>query len=111
MKRVFTVFALIITSLCFTSCGIFTKNVNNISKEQASLEVEIFQTLSSTSALAYTTSNNYKIVKIVTENEVYYDGKTISGWFKLIDTYTYETKDGNIKTVPVFQKMSELRRK
>ena len=83
---------------------------NNINAEQTNLNVEIFQTLSKTSALAHTSLwSDYKIVKIVTTKDVYYDGKQISGLFVLVDTYTYKAMDGSIKTVPVYQRKSELR--
>ena len=106
MKKLLSILILTISTLCVTSCGIMN---NNINAEQTHLNVEIFQTLSKTSALAHTTGWDYKVVKIITNNEVYYDGKTISGWFKLVDTYTYESKGSGIKTVPVYQKVSELR--
>lgn len=106
MKRLFTILLLTISTICITSCGIMT----NINAEQTNLNVEIFQTLSKTSALAHTSLwSDYKIVKIVTTKDVYYDGKQISGLFVRVDTYTYETKDGRIKTVPVYQRKSELR--
>lgn len=105
MKRLISILAMIILTLCFTSCGIM---LNNINRERTRLNVEIFQTLSSTAALAQTT-DDYKVVMIQTDNERYYDGKTISGWFKLVDTYTYESKGNVIKTVPVYRRISELR--
>ena len=107
MKKLLSILILTISTLCVTSCGIMN---NNINAEQTNLNVEIFQTLSKTSALAHTSLwSDYKVVKIVTTKDVYYDGKQISGLFVLVDTYTYETKDGRIKTVPVYQRKSELR--
>ena len=41
--------------------------------------------------------------------DVYYDGKKISGTFVLVDTYTYESKGSGIKTVPVYRRKSEIR--
>ena len=66
----------------------------------AYLSVEIIQTLSKNEALAWT--KDYDIVKIETTSEVYYDGKSIAGAFCLAGTYTYTTKDGRLKTVPVY---------
>ena len=70
------------------------------------LSLEVFQTLSKKSALARTAS--LMVVRIDTNNETLYDGKKITGKFALVDTYTYETKSGSEKTVPVYVKESEL---
>lgn len=106
MKRLISILAMVIATLCFTSCGVMQNNINS---EETRLNVEIFQTLSSTTALAHTTGWDYKVVMIKTNNDIYYDGKTITGWFRLVDTYTYESKGNGIKTVPVYQRTSELR--
>ena len=39
-----------------------------------------------------------------------WDGKKISGYYILVDTYTYETKKGMIKTVPVYVLTSEYKK-
>ena len=95
-----------LTIAIFTSCGVIVNNTpqSDISSAQTYLSVEIFQTLSNTEALAHT--SNYKVVKLETGTEIYYDGKKINGDFKLTGTYTYTTKDENIKTVPVYTRTS-----
>ncbi len=107
MKKILSLFCLIATTCLTSSCSIFRNNINN---EQTYLSLEIFQTLSKYEALAHTNDYDYKVVKVVTSEETYYDGKSLSGTFVLVDTYTYETKDERIKTVPVYRRKSELKR-
>lgn len=78
---------------------------DNISLEKTHLNLKIFQTLGKHQALAWTT--HYDIVKIITLDNIYYDGKQIKGDFILVDTYTYETTQGIVKTVPVYVLTSE----
>lgn len=82
-----------------------SQSEDNISKENTYLNLSIFQTLSKHEALAYT--NNYDVVKIETATDTYYDGKKISGYFTLVDTYSYTTRDDFYKTVPVYVLTSE----
>ena len=98
MKRLISYALILILALLMSSCSILKNNINS---EQTYLSVEIFQTLSRTEALAHTTGWDFKVVKVVTSEDTYYDGKSLSGTFVLVDTYTYETKDERIKTVPV----------
>ena len=49
------------------------------------------------------------VYKIVTETNILYDGQIIGGRWVLVDTYTYETKDERIKTVPVLMPLSEYK--
>lgn len=99
----------LLTSFALTSCSVlFMSNAgSDISRERTYLEVEIFQTISETEALAFT--ENFKIVKLETTSETYYDGKEISGNFRLLDTYSYINKEGTRKTVPVYMRESEYR--
>lgn len=113
----------LLTIATFTSCGIIAQNAiyDNINNNQPSsagetsssydedltyLSVEIFQTLSQTEALAWT--KDYKVVKLVTESEILYDGKKVKGEHRLIDTYTYATKGESIKTVPVYSRINKI---
>lgn len=105
MKKLLSLLCVTVPMLLTTSCGIFSNNINS---EQTYLSVEIFQTLSKYEALACT--SDWKVVKVITSEDVYYDGKSLSGTYVLVDTYTYETKDERIKTVPVYRKKSELRK-
>lgn len=103
MKRIIALIS--IALLCFTSCSVMQ---NNINKEKTYLSVKIFQTLNKNAALART--DRWDVVKIESLEEMYYDGKSITGTFVLVDTYSYETKDGTIKTVPVYIRESEYRK-
>ncbi|MGM9754004.1 MAG: hypothetical protein ACI3ZK_08165 [Candidatus Cryptobacteroides sp.] len=46
---------------------------------------------------------------IVTNTNILYDGQVVEGTWVLVDTYTYETKNNNIKTVPVLMPLSEYK--
>ena len=78
---------------------------SDISSERTYLSVEIIQTLSKTEALAWT--SGYKVVKLETDSEIYYDGKKITGDFSLTGTYTYTNNEGTIKTVPVYARTNK----
>lgn len=106
MKKIIVFF---ICNILLTSCGIYgdyylTDPYGN-SKDVIYSHFEIFQTLNKYEALART--RNFDVVKIVTENETYYDGKKLSGKFHLIDTYTYVTVENNIKTIPVYTRIDD----
>ena len=78
-----------------------SESSNNISRKKTYLNLTIFQTYEGNRA-ALALTKNYDVVKIETVLDVYYDGKQINGNFTLIDTYSYETTKGIIKTVPVY---------
>lgn len=107
MKRIFA-FVLVLC-LMLTSCGVTGSN-GYASKLGAStfLSVKVFQTLSNTSALAFT--DNYNVVRIESAETLLYDGLKLSGTFVLIDTYTYTTEKEVVKTVPVYIMRSEYKR-
>lgn len=94
MKRVLAL-------ICMIALPLFAK----ADDEVVYLNLEIFQTLSKTEALART--NGWDIVKIKTEADIYYDGKKIADNFVFVDTYSYTTKDFRTKTVPVYIRQSE----
>ena len=79
MKRLLICAISIVALLATSSCSIFKNNINS---EQTYLSVEIFQTLSKDSALAHTTGWDYDVVKIITSEDVYYDG-TKEQWEKI----------------------------
>lgn len=78
---------------------------NDISKSKTYLNLTILQTLSKYEALAWT--KHYDVVKIETLTDIYYDGKTINGYFTLVGTYRYVTKQNVTKTVPIYVLTSE----
>ena len=92
---------------CFTTLLLLSSTQDNISKERTYLNLTIFQTLAEGEALAYTGRDD--VVKVISYSDVYYDGKTIHGTFKLIGTYKYVTNDNTEKTVPVYILESELK--
>lgn len=94
---------LLITILLASSCAIM--------RNQTHLDIidgTIFQVLDSNDALVMT--KDCQVVKIITTNEVYFDGRSIAGVFILVDTYHYITKDGIYKVVPVYVRYSEYRK-
>lgn len=95
----------LLVSFLFTSCAAMNSGQR---VETTYLSVEIFQTLGKNAALART--RDWKVVKIESLEDMYYDGKAISGTFVLVDTYTYETKNEVTKTVPVYIRLEEYRK-
>ena len=96
--------------LLLSSCSIFTRaSLSNASiGDKCYLNATIFQAVNNHEALATTSREPYSIVvKLITSEDTFYDGKRVSGTFIMVDTYTYENKQETIKTVPVFIKVSE----
>ena len=117
MKKMFCIilsllFAASLSSSCITTLALMSASTkssrNNISKETSYLSLKIIQTLGKGEALAVT--EKYDIVKIASLSDIYYDGKRIEGKFTLLGTYTYQTKKGDWKTVPVFVRTSEYKK-
>ena len=110
---------LLAVSLLLSSCGIVTNtastsNPNTIGTklgDRCNLNLKVFQTLSRNEALCMEKSlySSNDVYKIITESNLLYDGQVISGRWVLVDTYTYETKDNRIKTVPVLMPLSEYK--
>ena len=99
--------ALLLLCAVLVSCSIYSPSSSNISKKDTYLYLTIIQTHSEHQALAWT--EDYDVVKVMTYGDTYYDGKKLYGRYILIDTYTYTTKDGIVKTVPVFILKSEYK--
>ena len=98
--------------LLLSSCSIFSRaSLSNASiGDKCYLNATIFQAVNSHEALATTSRElNSIVVKLITAEDTYYDGKKVSGTFIMVDTYTYENKQNTIKTVPVFIKVSEYK--
>lgn len=98
-------FTLLSVVLLLSSCSVL--------KEQGSkryLNVKVLQTLSKTEALVVPNSQyDTNVYKVITSNEMLYDGKVIRGWYVLIDTYTYVTVKDLQKTVPVYISLNDYR--
>lgn len=93
-------FILLVLVCVLSSCAI-TRNTAHLKFVDAT----IFQTLDSNTALAI--DEHFNIIQVITTEEVYYDGRHISGMFVLVDTYAYETVQHRIKVVPVYVRLSE----
>lgn len=93
-------FILLIILCMLSSCAI-TRNTAHL----RFVDATIFQTLDSNTALAI--DEHFNTIQIITNEEVYYDGRQISGMFVLVDTYSYETVQHRTKVVPVYVRLSE----
>lgn len=93
-------FILLIVICLLSSCAI-TRNTMHY----RFVDAVIFQTLDSNTALAL--DDYFDPIQIITNDEVYYDGRHIIGMFVLVDTYSYETVQGRINVVPVYVRLSE----
>ena len=94
---------LLLTIVMLSSCAI-TRNTLHIHF----IDATIFQTLDSNTALAITDDLN--TIQIITNDEVYYDGRNVVGTFVLVDTYAYETVQHRSKVVPVYVRWSEYKK-
>lgn len=97
----------VVLTSCFSFSTLPTYNqLNNQPNDQTNYElnkrsyidVKVFQTLSNHHALAW--DNDYNVVSLYDDSQVFYDGKLIRGYWVMTDTYSYETKDDFTKTVP-----------
>lgn len=110
MKKVLLLLSIAI--LCtLSSCSLLNRTTlsNATIGDKCHLNVTIFQAINSHEALAKGLENNSIVVKLITSEDTFYDGKKISGTYVMVDTYTYENKLETIKTVPVFIKVSEYK--
>jgi hypothetical protein len=79
---------------------------------------EIFQTLAPGEGLVFygeglVSSGGYglkTVVKVESNTDEYYDGKSLWGPYKMIGTYQYITAKDFVKTVPVYVKKSEYKK-
>lgn len=98
-KRI--ILAILAVCALLTSCAIFKY-------EHSYKKLKVFQTLSNYEALAL--DSDYNVVKLVTFKDMIYDGKVFTGEYVLTGTYTYETKENGVKTVPVYMLWSEYKK-
>ena len=111
-KRVIFFLLVLLPLLFVTSCGELAYSMrNNINAEETYLRGTVMQTLDKGSALVTVKTSEYhtSIVKIVSENEEFYDDKSISGYYVRIGTYSYITVKDVRKTVPVYILKSEYK--
>lgn len=94
---------LLITTLLVSSCVVL-RNQNRVQFVNAT----IYQVIDSNTALAIT--HDLEVLKVVTREEIYFDGRPIIGLFVLVDTYAYNTMNGRYKVVPVYIRYSEYQK-
>ena len=95
-------FITIFLSSCTTSKGLSVGDIRY-------LDLWCAQRLSNNEVLAgYVdhSNDNVVMVKIITCGEYYSEWESIQGYFTCVDHWTYETKEGDISTIPVFVKTS-----
>lgn len=116
MKKKLLLLLSISILLFVSSCAVFTRTPLYNAKigDQCYLRVKIFQALNSHEALAKGNEINSIVVKLITTEDTFYDGKVLCGEYIMVDTYTYTYKPDTkketeeyVKTVPVFIKASE----
>lgn len=98
----------ILLSLLLSSCAIS----NNLSiGDSKYLDLWCLQDLGDNAVLAvYAEEDNHNAIKIITYGERYSRLQRIKGDFTCVDYWTYETREGVIKTIPVVVKTSEYER-
>ena len=106
MKKIVLVLSTLVL-LSVSSCMSLTPLSKASIGDKCYLNVEIFQAFNDHEALAQGFNNNSIVVKLITTEDTFYDGKMMRGEYFMVDTYTYENKLKSIKTVPVFIKVSE----
>lgn len=96
----------------FSSCTNQRQLTNPTSDDgEKWINVECFQTLENTDDYSRCLAKdfNWNVYYIIhftcptnKKQEVYYDGKSLSGKYVFIGTYSYENKEGNSKTVQAY---------
>lgn len=94
---------LLTTLLVLSSCAV-TRHTLHLKY----IDATIFQTLDSNTALAM--DDKFNTIQVITNEEVYYDGRKVVGTFVLVDTYAYETVQHRSKVVPVYVRWSEYKK-
>lgn len=95
---------LLITILLVSSCAI----MRNSEHTEYFMGPKVLQVLNSNEALVI--GDDFTVAKVITVEEVYYEGLKLYGRFILVDTYSYETVEHKIKVVPVYVRYSEYRK-
>lgn len=99
---------LVLCTLALTSCSAIINSLQETNlTERTYMTLEVYQTLSDTSAIAFTKDN--KAVRIDSPEGMMYDGKKYSGTFVLVGTYTYEANNGMVKTIPTYVSVNEFK--
>ena len=86
---------------------VFLLGLGSCSKTLFFTGEEIFQTIAPGEGLV---RYDWKVVKVKSKTDVYYDGKSLWGPYKMTGTYQYTTVKDFVKTVPVYVKKSEYKK-
>jgi len=98
---------LCLVSILLSSCAISNRLSLGDSRY---LDLWWIQELSDNAILAvYAAEDNDNTVKIITNGEHYSKWQRIKGEFTCVDYWTYETAQGEIRTIPVVIKTTELK--
>lgn len=119
MNRLFAILLLLAISFASSSCygsylttsqaqsaGAYTSGTS-IGSQKMYISGEIFQTLSRNECLVRT--KDYKVVKLESLTEVFFDDKPINGYFIFVGTYSYYNKEDIKKVVPIYVSQKELK--
>ena len=87
-------------------------SANKIGDNAGYFSVKVFQTLDENNALCLEVvqNNTPQSFKVVTYENILFDGQVLSNNWVLIDTYTYFAKDSTWRTVPVIMAQSEYKK-
>lgn len=77
--------------------------------EMIYMQLEIFQATSANHALARTSYG--MVVNIVSDEELLFNDKVLTGYFVFMGTYTYETKQEILATVPKMMPLKDFQNK
>lgn len=100
MKWIFAILSIVLPMFSF--CEVLPYITHNEKFETKFTSVEIFQTFSKGFTLV--SNKDGGVVKLILYEDIYYGGKELVGKFAIINTYSYENKEENIKTIPIFIK-------
>ena len=93
------------------------ETMQNTTTKNGQLNLKVFQTFYNTEkeSVCLARNLNWEVFYIIslecpgkTKAEMFYDDKNISGYYNVVGTYTYETKEGNQKTVQACMKKSNF---
>lgn len=96
---------LLIVMILMTSSCVILRNQTRL----YFINADIIQVIDSNTAFALT-EDNHEIIKVVTTEEIYFDGRPIIGIFVLVDTYAYISNSGKYTVVPVYIRYSEFQK-
>ena len=104
-SRLRLILLLLLAAFILSSCAISNRLSIGDSRY---LDLWWLQKLSDNEVLAvYAAEDNHNTVKIITFGDHYSEWQRIQGQFTCVDFWTYETLEGEIRTIPVVVKTSD----